>query len=311
MAGSRASRVERPATPPVVQLTERDLDILDSLGRVRFLTANLVEWLHFPPQAGPRARGFSSSCRARLRRLWQAGYLERLWPDRFCGPVVYALDRRGVEALAAHRGREPASLAHRGRKTPGALFLEHSLGLARAYAAVVTALADVPRVRLAAFQGEHVFQGEGGYDRLLDPADGRRQIPVVPDGLFQLERADGRRRLVFLEVDQATMTLARVAIKVRGYEAYHLGAGPARFQDRFGYPPDFCVALVAPTPARRQALQQAVQRELARWGWSARAGRYLFHCLPDLDPATALAWEDAHGQPVSLLGRSPNDLEVP
>lgn len=307
MAGSRASRIRRPSTPPPIRLTERDLDILESVGRVRFLTATLVEWLHFPPGAGERARGFSSSCRARLRLLWQAGYLERLWPDRFSGPAVYALGRRGVEALVAHRGCSPSDLASLGRKVPGALFLQHTLAVARVYAAVVVALRAVPEVRLADFRGEHAFKGPGCHDRLPDPADGRRRLPVVPDGLLVLERADGRRRLVFLEVDRATMVLARVAARVRGYEAYRLGHGPSLFRARFGYPPDFGVALVASTPRRLEALRETVGRELARWGWQARAGRYLFHCLPDLTPDTALGWDDTVGRPTSLLGGSLND----
>ena len=312
MAGSRASRVHRPPAPPAVRLTERDLDILDSLGQVRFLTAALVEWLHFPPQAGERARGFSSSCRARLRLLWQAGYLERLWSDRFHGPAVYALGRKGVEALAVRRGRAPADLACLGRKPLGTLFLEHALAIARAYAAVAVALAEVPHVHLAGFRGEHAFKGSGRHDRLPDVADGRRWLPVVPDGLFVLQRADGRHRLIFLEVDRATMPLSRIAAKVRGYEAYRLGSGPALFRARFGHPPDFSLAFVASTTTRLQALQRTVRRQLERWGWQARAGRYLFHHLPDLIPATALAWEDTLCHPVSLLGssNSNNHLEV-
>lgn len=305
MAGSkRGSRVQRPASPPNVQLTARDLDLLDDLGRVRVLTAALAEQLHFPPQAGRRAQGFSSSCRARLRRLWQAGYLARHWPDRFQGPPVYALDRRGVQALAAYRGRAAGDLATLG-PMPGSLFLAHALGIAQVYAAVAPALAGVAEVYLAAFWGEHRFKGRGGYDRLPDPADGRQRIPVLPDGLFWLARADGRRRLVFLEVDEGTMTLARVAVKVRGYEAYRQGEGPARFQARFGCPPEFSVAFVAPTLDRRQRLQQTVADQLHARGWAARAGRYLFHCLPDLTPATALVWADAQAAPVALLGPAP------
>ena len=308
MAGSRASRVQRPTTPPAVCLTERDMDILDDLARVRLLTAELVEQLHFPPQDGPRARGFSSSCRTRLRLLWQAGYVVRHWPDRFQGPPVYALDRRGKQALVAHRGRAAGDLASLGRE-PSPLFLGHALVIARVYAAVVPALTTMPDIHLADFWGEHRFKGRGRYDRLRDPADSRKRIPVVPDALLQFARPDGRRRLVFLEVDQGTMTLARIATKIRGYEAYRIGTGPATFEQRFGCPPVFSLALVAPTPARRQSLQQTVRRELQHQGWLARAERYLFHCLPDLDPATALTWEDTRGQAVSLLGeRGPGEV---
>lgn len=302
MAGSRMSRTERaPVTPPF-RLTERDLDILESLGRVRFLTASLIEWLHFPPRDGPRARGFSSSCRARLRLLWQAGYVERLWPERFNAPAVYALGGKGAAALAAARGYAPAAFAVVGRRPPGTLFLAHALAVARVYAALVAALTTLPDVCLADFRNERAFQGAGGHDALPDVADGRRAIPVVPDGLFVLERADGRRRLLFLEADCATMPLTRVAVKVRGYEAYRLGTGPALFRARFACPPEFAVALVASTPARLAALRETVGAELTRWGWQSRAGRYLFHALPDLTPDTALVWEDASGGPVAVAG---------
>lgn len=307
MVGSRASRTVRPATAPSFRLTERDLDILESLGRARFLTAPLVEQLHFPPQSGERARGFSSSCRTRLRLLWQSGYVERLWPERLGSPPVYALSPKGAAALAAHRAVPPGELAVLGRKLPTPFFLEHTLAIAHVYVAVATALAGVDGVRLACFQGEHAFQGAGRHDCLPDVADDRHKIPVVPDGLFVLERSDGRRRLVFLEVDRATMSLARAAAKVRGYEAYRTGAGPDLFQARFGYPPEFSVALVAPTHARLKRLRQAVQDELERWGWGdldILAGRYLFHHHQDLAPATALQWYDALNRPVWLLGGS-------
>ncbi|HEY76405.1 MAG TPA: hypothetical protein G4O00_09525, partial [Thermoflexia bacterium] len=261
-----------------------------------------VEWLHFPPREGKWAWGFSSACRARLRLLWQAGYLDRLWPDRFNGPAVYTLGRRGIEALAAYRGLSPDVRAGSGQGLPGSAFLEHALGIARAYAAIRAALREVPEVHLADFQGEHTFKGADNHDVLPDIADGRRRIPVVPDGLLVLERSDGRRRLVFLEVDRATIPLGRIGARVRGYEGYRIGVGPSLFRARFGLPPAFTVAFVVPTPGRLRSLQKTVSRELRRWGWEGRAGAYLFHLLRDLTPTTALVWEDAAGKETSLLG---------
>lgn len=303
MGGCRASRVRRPATPPRIRLTERDLDLFEDLVRVRFLTAVLIEWLHFPPREGKRAGGFSSACRTRLRLLWQAGYLDRLWPDRFNGPAVYTLDRKGREALAACRGFPSDGPVGRGQRGLSLLFLEHALGVARVYAAVAAALRRVEGVRLAAFQGEQAFQGPGEHDRFPDPTDPRRTLPVVPDGLFVLERADGRRRLMFVEVDRGTMEERRVRGKVQGYGGYQVGEGPVRFRARFGHPPVFGVAWVGKDRQGKERLQRLVGEEWAQWAGSGEFVVHLFHTLPDLTPATALVWEDAAGREVSLLGR--------
>ncbi|HEY77210.1 MAG TPA: hypothetical protein G4O00_13720, partial [Thermoflexia bacterium] len=262
-----------------------------------------VEWLHFPPREGKWAWGFSSACRARLRLLWQAGYLDRLWPDRFHGPAVYTLDRRGVEALAAYRGFPSDGLIGRGRKELSPLFLEHALDVARVYAAVAAALREVPEVHLADFRGEHTFRGPGDHDRFPDPADPRRTLPVVPDGLFVLERADGKRRLVFLEVDRGTMAVRRVRGKVRGYGGYRVGEGPGRFRARFGHPPVFVVTWVGRDRRGKERLREVVGEEWARWSGTGGGVVHLFHALPDLTPETALGWEDGEGRKVSLLGR--------
>ncbi len=285
-----------------MRITDRDLDVVESVGRLRFLTAEFIEWLYFPPQDGPRAHGFSSSCRRRLRLLWQAGYLDRIWPDRFHGPAVYTLNRQGARLLSAHRGIRRADLAPLGRGEPSTMFLEHTLNVARVYAAVRVALSAVEQVDVKAFHPEHVYRGPGCHDRLPDPAGGKERIPVVPDGLFVLQRAGDQHRLVFLEVDRGTMGLKRVAAKLRGYEAYRLGTGPRLFRKRFDFPPVFDVAWTAPDEGRLQSMQELAERELARWGWQARAARHLFHVLPALTPETALAWEDARRRPVSLLG---------
>lgn len=301
MGGCRGSRTRRPEAPPSVHLTERDLDLFEDLLRVRFLTASLVEWLHFPPRDGRRTLGFSSACRTRLRLLWQAGYLERLWPISLHSPAVYTLGRKGMEALAACRGYSPDGRPSLERP-PGILFLRHALDIACVYAAVATALRKGGDIRLVDFRGEHTFRGPGDHDRFPDFADSRRTISVLPDGLFIFARADGRQRLIFLEVDRGTMSLRRIGAKVRGYGGYRVGEGSARFRARFGLPPLFTVAWVGSDRRGMNRLRRVVREEWARWIGIDRGVVHLFHALPDLNPETALVWEDGEGQTVSLLG---------
>lgn len=309
MGGFRVSRFLRPPSPPSFRLTERDLDILESIGRARFLTAQMVEWLHFPPQKGRRAKGFSSNCRKRLRLLWQVGYIERLWIDHFNTPAIYGLSGKGAKTLALYRGINTDELAVVGRRKPSPLFLEHGLAIAQTYAAIAAVLSGNPSISLAEFRAEHTFKGKGCYDLLPDPIRGPRLIPVIPDGLFILERSDGRRKLIFLEVDQATMSLKRVSSKIRGYEAYRFGKGPSLFKVRFGYPPDFFVAVVVSSPSRLEKVKDMVRKELKQLGWQERLERYLFKPIAELNPEKSLVWEDASGHTVSLVeGAYPEPL---
>ena len=76
------------SAPPRLRITERDIAILHSLSTARFLTAQAVEWLHFPDwrarweqhATAPRQRRYHPAPRVygRLRQLEQQHLIQRI-----------------------------------------------------------------------------------------------------------------------------------------------------------------------------------------------------------------------------------------
>ena len=91
------------------------------------------------------------------------------------------------------------------------------------------------------------------------------------------------------------------AVQGLGLRSLPPGQRPRHLPCPLRTPPDFSLAFVTSTTTCLQALRRTVRRQLERWGWHARICRYLFHHLPPLTPATALAWEKTLGCLVSFL----------
>src|SRR5687768_3043093 len=96
-----------------LRVTERDLDLFQSLSTARYLTAEHIEWLHFPawweryghePQPPLPAPPPSSAVYTRLRKLKRAGFLHCLAPtvsisvDRYRRErLIWVLSTRGAD----------------------------------------------------------------------------------------------------------------------------------------------------------------------------------------------------------------------
>ena len=236
-AGRAAARRQRRC------LSERDLAVLASIGKYRYMTALQVEELHFYGHAS-RITG-ARTCRRVLERMTEVGLLWRL--ERRIGGVragsasfVYAL------APLGQRTADPESQGRLRYREPSVEFLDHTLEVAQ----LVVNL--------------HVLARGGGLDVLdLEPEPGcwRRFLAgyegvqiLKPDLAVSLRIGEFDYQW-FVEVDRATHSPAAVVRKCRLYHGYWQ-AGVE--QERSGLFPR--VLLVAPGRRRAGLIERAIRQ---------------------------------------------------
>jgi hypothetical protein len=222
----------------VSELSRRQNAILADLRRVRLLSGQQLERLHFAQLATPNARG--SARRRTLGGLVASGLVTTL-PRRIGGEragsagLVYTLDAHGHRVLAeaepdGHRVRRPWPI--------GWPFVQHSLAVTELYVRL-RELEAAGMIRLIHFAAE--------------PASWYRSARGVlkPDAWAVYETAAWEEHW-WLEVDRATESLPTLERKLRQYLAFTTSgdAGPLGVTPR--------VLLTVPTAARLRAAQRVV-----------------------------------------------------
>jgi hypothetical protein len=193
-----------------MQLTDRDVRIMEWAHECRFLTREQVQRLEF-------RTGAESSCKRRLTLLYHHGYLGRtflpLGNAYGASRAVYYLDQAGAHCLARLRRRPLSELDWRRRDgRQEEFFLAHAL--------------DTNDVRIAF---AHVCQARGLELDWLDERALRRldvlhrtrgrsgeAVTVLPDAYFTitgLNVPDG----FALEVDRGTVAERRMRARIRAY----------------------------------------------------------------------------------------------
>lgn len=294
---------EGARSPPPLQLTGRDLDVLRALNRYRYLRTGQLRRLLF-------AGSSLQATRRRLQKLSHPGY-------RYLGKIAAAAQLLGDHAETAYflesggaalLTRLEEKLVPYPRSHPGRVrhyFLEHALTLSEFRLQLELALTGHARAQLRRFVSEHELK-EGAERRLSKEAyrlyhefpHPHRPLPYVvhPDALFILAGSgpySGRQRLYFVEIDRGSEHLGVLRDKVTGYRLL-AAAGSYR---KFGDFPDFRLLIQAPSPRRaaniRTALAGQQGEELA---WVAAA--------PAITPASVLSepvWTDHENKAQALL----------
>ncbi len=192
------------------QLTGRDQAILRDLARVRLLSGQQLERLHFAALATPNARG--SARRRTLRRLVSAGWVTTL-PRRVGGEragsagLLYSLDALAQRERQAWVDDPLANLSSGRTRRPwaiGWLFVQHTLDVAELYV----------QLREAERRGELTllrFDAEPASWFTLEGT-----VTLKPDAFVVLETADWERHW-WIEVDRATESLPTVQRKLDRY----------------------------------------------------------------------------------------------
>jgi hypothetical protein len=222
-------------------LSERELAVVASVERYRYLSARQIEELHFFNHASPLSG--ARTCRRVLERLASGGVLRRL--DRRIGGVragsasfVYGVGGLGQRLLHADDGtRVP-------RREPSTEFLDHTL-------AVAQLAVDLEKVaRSGVVELINIDPEPTCWRRFTAGLEG---VQILKPDLSISLRAGDYEYQWFVEIDLSTHSAAAVVRKCGVYQRYW---ATGLEQERSGLFPK--VLIVAPNDRRRSLLQRTI-----------------------------------------------------
>lgn len=195
------------------QLSDRDYAVLQHVATLRFISGDQLTRLCFAASGDPAS--VARTARRSLVRLVRLGALERLARQvggRRAGSAGYVYHLGPVgQRLAAERGWQPARRVRRSR-TPGSLFVRHTLAVAEVHTRLIEASRKA-RVELLELAAEpscwRSFDGSGSQRSTLKPDS------YVRLGLGAYEDS------YFLEVDRGTEGSRTLERQLQCYVAYH------------------------------------------------------------------------------------------
>jgi hypothetical protein len=291
-----------PSKAKVSRLSKRDVDILESISRCRYVTLSALEWMHVPSwwtrweryaaQHGPHGFYPSSHLYARLRFFIAEGWVFRIKRASQYGaeefnpePDLFGILEEGAHILAGFR-RQPLESFFYDRKRPRSLFtINHTADIATFYAALQARVQRREGLQLLDWQSEHLTARS--YDRLAVRRTGVNgnmetvHLAVQPDATFVLKHAGGTERF-FVEIDRGTRPLPTWVQKIQAYNAY---MGSPELKARYGVD-RFILLSTAPDDTIRTKIMQATASVLRK-----PSARYLFLNQADVLPTTiASAW---------------------
>ncbi len=230
-------------------LQQRDIQIIQSVYENRFLRRDQIERLFFKT---------TSACNQRLQKLYQHKFLDRIYQpvDFGSSQAVYALDKVGIEVLAAKYGVKMSQVYWKRRHNRVEnFFMAHVLGVSEAYVALRVALRKQEDVKLLFWKRESFLPRE----KVQDPENPEHKISLIPDAFFGLDTPRGKV-FFFVEVDMATETLDRFKSKVIAYREYWK---TGKFSERYSYR-NFRVLTITTGPQRLNNLIQTTASTGAR-----------------------------------------------
>lgn len=284
---------------PALMLGPSDAALLKLLGRYFYLTAAQVTRMLYAPTSHTYAQ-------ARLKRLADAGYLQRLFlprPTRTgSAPLVYTLARRGWNAL---REWEPTRAQRYRPLEVGALsylHLRHTLALNDALIALALVCRAHPVFQIAELRHERVLKQQPVQVTLPDG----RETGVIPDAWVDLRIAGRFQECYAIELDRGSTGARAWRRKVAALLAYASGPYQQAFATR-----SLTVAVIATPGERRCAqLRRWTEAELHCLGREDLAALFRFTGarLADQDPDQRFlgsAWyRPFSGQPEPLIHAS-------
>ena len=270
----------RATLAPPMQLTQRDIGILEAIHRYRVLHRGQISEMFF---AGVNDEG--GSARRRLALLYQHGYLERI--PRFISPPMnnpgpaYRLAERGAVELAQRASVPVQQVNYWGRAEDadshvtqvGHSYLEHALLLAE-IRKLFEQQASAAGCQIDTWLDYLELQKSWKTERVwiqLSPGGPRENLAIAPDGYFILVTPRGRGHF-FLEADRGTETIDRQwKHKILSYKEY-LTSG--KFHQRYQVAPGVGCRILTLVPSEQRA--RNLQQAAARFGPSETAKAFLF-----------------------------------
>ncbi len=242
-ARKRLSRYQRSENAPSMIMMERDKQVVTAVWEHRFLRRDQIERLFFTQ---------TSACNKRLMRLFQYGYLERIFkPVVFGGcQAIYALDKAGAELVARELGVASSTIKWKRKNRVDTLFMDHTLAVSEFYVNLVCLIRRMPDTRLVFWKRE----SKELQDRVSDPEGKRKYLTIAPDAFFCVETPQGKSYF-FLEADMGTTTLGRFRNKIIAYRQYWK---TGKFTEKHGYK-GFRVITIAEGEKRLENLERVTR----------------------------------------------------
>lgn len=218
----------------------RDVEILRAIFEHRFLTRGLILRLF-----GVEVSLEDTNLDRRLRKLAATGFVRRLPRENRRTEYVYALTSAGAEILQKHQLRLPFADWSEKNRAVKALFIDHTLMVARWYVSVQVGLRELPALTIAYYERESRPRGQYALFHNWK-SQGAILRKVNPDALLILEGGDIHPGVHFLEADQSTMAHGRMAEKFEDYAAMYR---EKRHPDLFNVP-SFRVCVITKSEER-------------------------------------------------------------
>lgn len=290
-------------------VTDRDLELLKSLRRYRFLTTALLRDLCITSDDDGRVT------RDRLRKLRHEGLVHKLQAEVVnplttpCVPV-YIPTEKGCCLLASRTG-DVRFLLGAQSSTRAWQNLAHYVEVSRLHIAIDRAFQAQRRVQMGDLYFEHDVLNPAANDpaekyRLYTViTESPRRIFCVPDSAFEIVVGQ-HRKAYYVELERGTDTPGRVAAKkTPGYAGLQ---ATKKYLQHFPQAVGFAVLVFAPNAGWRDALREAARQhaghELWRFASSTEVKADTFLSAPIFYTCTEGPFPLIAGAP-SLLPASP------
>jgi len=223
MVRKRSTRYTRnPETVGIVKIQPRDLEIINLVRNYRFLSSEQIQAL---------VSGSDQVILRRLQKLYHHGYLDRpisqiVFSNPLFGPqkMVYGLGDKGADLLSEAYGIDRGKIVWSEKNEEvREQYIQHTLMISEFRACLTLALKDNPEVRKLSWLREDTRELK---QEVYFLEEGRkRRLTIVPDGLFVVEKQEGKKDFFFFEADRSTIANARFLNKMRAYWLWHKYGG--------------------------------------------------------------------------------------
>jgi len=263
----RLPKKSRAKKPPAFQITDRDVELVKTICRFRYLTVEQITWL-FP---GSSQRGLEN----RLRYLFHGGYLNReMLHESVSHKYIYAMKEKGARLIAERDGVSRDEIPwQRHLNQVGKSHIQHLLEINDLVISLEIALQKTQEEgRVNDFR---IFIGSPDSHKIsvmLQHRDGSRYTSaIVPDALAYLMFPGSKQiGIMFIEVDRATMSGNRWQGKTVVYREFIYSGG---LRERFKA--DWSIVLTVTTSEKRllSLAKRSVEMGAKRGFWYTTTDR--------------------------------------
>lgn len=247
----RRPRFKIAKNPPSIQITDRDIKLLNVLYRYRLLTTTQIQKLVFTPPAGKTKPVHINSCRRRLAKLFHNRFVNRLkipyFPNSGTPEMVYVLDKNGVEILSRQSEINTKQLLLRpANNRLGLQWVDHAINVSQVRITIEIATRN-SFLELREWLSEYDLN-----TRQKHFGTNQMTLKKIPDGYFVIYNKE-RKTIAgfFLEVDRGTESYSpKIVSKIQAYYQYCFSG---QYQRDFGLKA-FRVLFVVNTASRLESI---------------------------------------------------------